>query len=183
MEPLSPIPYFFLRHGETDWNLRGLSQGRVDIPLNATGLLQAERGALSLAGQGIARIVASDLERARQTATIVAHALRLGFTTDPALREAAFGEQEGQPMGRWYDDWVAGDYTPRGGESFAALWDRVVPALNRALAGPGTVLVVAHGAMFRALRAAMGLSALVRTQNGAALACRPGTPWEIEPLQ
>ena len=45
------------------------------------------------------------------------------------------------------------------------------------------MLVVAHGAMFRAVRAAMGLSALVRTQNGVPLRCTPGTPWRLEPVQ
>mgnify|MGYP003704279353 CR=1 FL=1 len=34
-------PFWFLRHGETDWNAQGLSQGNVDIPLNATGRAQA----------------------------------------------------------------------------------------------------------------------------------------------
>ena len=36
--PLSATPFWFLRHGETDWNAQGLSQGNIDIPLNATGL-------------------------------------------------------------------------------------------------------------------------------------------------
>ncbi len=83
-------------------------------------------------------------------------------------------------MGPWYDDWVAGTYTPAGGESFEALRARVVPAVNRALALPGPVLIVAHGGMFRAVRAAMGLSALVRTENGVPLWCVPGEVWVLE---
>jgi probable phosphoglycerate mutase len=179
MENLHPVPFFFLRHGETDWNTRGLTQGRTDIPLNAAGLAQADAAAGHLAGQGIAGIVCSPLGRARQTAEAVGRVLDLDYDTDPGLREASFGAQEGQPMGHWYDDWVTGAYTPEGGESFAQLTARVVPAINHALARPGPVLVVAHGAMFRAVRAAMGLSALVRTENGVPLHCAPGTPWRL----
>ncbi len=182
MMELTPAAFIFLRHGETDWNARGLSQGRTDVPLNATGLAQAEAAARSLAGQGIARVVASSLGRAQQTAHIVADALGLGVTTDAALQEASFGNQEGLPMGGWYDDWVAHGITPAGGESFADLQARVVPAVNRALAGQGLVLIVAHGAMFRAVRAAMGLSALIRTENGVALHCIPGSPWQLRPV-
>ena len=42
---LARIPFWFLRHGETDWNAQGISQGNVDIPLNATGLAQARSAA------------------------------------------------------------------------------------------------------------------------------------------
>jgi len=38
---LNPVPFWFLRHGETDWNAEGRSQGQTDIPLNAVGLMQA----------------------------------------------------------------------------------------------------------------------------------------------
>jgi len=176
---LTHIPFWFLRHGETDWNAKRLSQGRVDIPLNATGIAQASASASKLAGQGIVSIVASPMGRAQETARIVAAALGLDVATEPDLQETSFGEQEGQPMGPWYDDWVAGTYTPAGGETFAALQARVVPAVNRALARPAPVLIVAHGGMFRAVRAAMGLSALVRTENGAPLYCVPGEPWEL----
>ena len=64
---LRPVPFWFLRHGETDWNAQGLSQGSTDIPLNAVVLAQAERAARTLEGiGGIATIVASPLSRPAQ---------------------------------------------------------------------------------------------------------------------
>jgi broad specificity phosphatase PhoE len=179
-EQLTKVPFFFLRHGETDWNAQGLSQGQVEVPLNANGRAQAKRSAAKLAGHGIASIVCSPIGRAQETAHIVSGVLKLPFATEADLREANFGDQEGKKMGPWYDDWVENAYTPAGGETFLALRSRVVAALNRALAHPAPVLVIAHGAMFRAVRAAMGLSARVRTENGVPLFCVPGEPWELD---
>ena len=84
-------PFYMIRHGETDWNARGLSQGNVDIPLNGVGVEQARRAALALQepgeGRRIVSIVASPLGRAQHTARIVAEALGLDFSTDEELRE------------------------------------------------------------------------------------------------
>ena len=73
------IGFWFLRHGETDWNARGLSQGAVDVPLNANGEMQAVRAAELLADAGIASIVSSPLARARRTAETIAAALGLSI--------------------------------------------------------------------------------------------------------
>lgn len=185
-ERLNRIPFWFLRHGETDWNAQGLSQGRTDIPLNAVGLAQARRAAATLADLGgIASIVSSPLIRARVTAEIAAEALGLPVRLDQELQEVNFGEQEGQPMGDWYDDWIAGDYTPEGAETFAGLLARAVGAVNRATALPGPVLIVAHGALFRALRLAFGHEPNVRTPNALPIRCAPpedgGPIWEVVP--
>jgi len=118
---LTPVAFWFLRHGETDWNARFLSQGNVDIPLNARGVAQARAAAALLKGRGIASIVHSPLGRARDTAAIVAEALGVDMAADEDLREAAFGVNEGQPMGDWFAAWVEGRFTPEGGESFSAL--------------------------------------------------------------
>ena len=176
-------PFWFLRHGETDWNAEGRSQGRTDIPLNAVGTAQARRAARTLASLGaplgIASIVASPLSRARVTAEIAAEALGLPVSLDDDLAEVDFGEQEGLPMGDWYDDWIADRYTPDGGESFRQLRDRAVLAVNRALALPAPMLVVAHGALFRALRLEMGLEANIRTPNALPLYLAPPAPGEV----
>nr|WP_283949761.1 histidine phosphatase family protein [Limobrevibacterium gyesilva] len=178
---LTPLAFWFLRHGETDWNAQGLSQGNVDIPLNATGRAQALSAADMLRHRGIAAIVASPLSRAYDTALAAASVLGLPVEVDDGLREVSFGAQEGQPMSQWFSDWVAGTFTPPDAESFAALRARAVAAVNRALARPAPVLVVAHGALFRALRAEMGLEPNVRTPNAMPLFCEPGRPWSLTP--
>jgi probable phosphoglycerate mutase len=59
-----------------------------------------------------------------------------------------------------------------------------VAAVNRALTRPAPVLVVAHGALFRALRAEMGLEPNVRTANGVPLFCEPASPaWNLLPAE
>lgn len=182
---LTRTAFWFLRHGETDWNAEGRSQGRTDIPLNAVGRAQAERAARTVRGLGIATIVSSPLGRALDTAKAVAAALKLPVETDDDLMEVAFGEQEGLPMGDWYDDWIAGNYTPQGAETFAGLLARGVAAVNRATAKPGPVLVVAHGALFRAMRLALGHEPNVRTPNALPILCEPpaggGRVWKVTP--
>ena len=179
MTALTPTPFWFLRHGETDWNAQNLSQGNVDIPLNPTGLAQARAATERLRHRGIATIVASPLSRARDTAEIVAAALGLPVAFDEGLREVSFGVMEGQPMSDWFSRWVTEGETPEGAESFADLTRRAVSAIDRALELPAPVLVVAHGALFRALRGAMGLPPNVRTPNATPFWCEPGTPWVL----
>lgn len=182
----NPVSFWFLRHGETDWNARMLSQGQVDIPLNSVGLAQAGRAAEALVGKGIRSIHASTLTRARVTAEIVAARLDLPVTLDPELVECAFGVQEGQEMSAWFQDWIDGTTTPEGAEPFADLRARAVRAINRATASPGPVLVVAHGALWRAFRQAAGLEANIRTPNALPLLVEPpegDRGWHFTPAE
>ena len=63
--------FYFLRHGQTQWNKDRVTQGQTDTPLNETGRQQAERAAEILRDIPIARIVASPLSRAKHTAQAV----------------------------------------------------------------------------------------------------------------
>lgn len=180
---LHNVAFWFLRHGETDWNAQNLSQGNVDIPLNETGLAQARSASLLLRNRGIKAIMSSPLSRAKVTADIAGAELGLPVQVDDGLREVAFGVQEGKPMAEWFQPWVDGLLTPDGAESFPALTKRAVAAINRCIAGPPVVLVVAHGALFRALRGAMGHEPNVRTRNAVPVWCEPpaagATVWGV----
>ncbi len=180
--------FWFLRHGETDWNAAGRSQGRTDVPLNATGRAQAAIAAQELRGKGIASIASSPLSRAMDTALAAAEVLGLPVTAVADLQEASFGVHEGAPMGgAWFEGWIAGTSTPEGGESFAALRTRAATALVEVLAHAAPVLVVAHGGLFRAMRAEMGLDITARTPNAAPIFCDPGFPpgasWTLRTLR
>ncbi len=154
--------------------------------MNANGIAQAHAAAERLRNRGIHRIICSPVGRARATAAIVAEAIGAPITLDPDLRETAYGVMEGQPMTGWFDDWITGRATPEGAESFAALRQRAVAAVNRAIADPPPVLVLAHGGFFRAVRAAMGLEPNFRTPNATPLFCEPPRPdttaWTLTPI-
>lgn len=157
----------------------------MDVPLNAAGLAQARAAAGLLPGRGIAAVFGSTLTRARVTAEVTGAALGLPVTIDAAFRETSFGVQEGQPMSEWFSDWVAGAATPEGAETFEGLRARAVAAVNAALTHPPLVLIVGHGAFFRALRSAMGLEPNVRLPNAIPILCTPPGPdggaWSLTP--
>src|ERR1700710_1866272 len=123
-DKLHPVAFWFLRHGETDWNAQNLSQGNVDIPLNETGLAQARSASLLLRNRGIQSVISSPLSRARVTADIAAAELGLPVQIGEGWGEVSFGIKEGEPMAEWFQPWVDGLMTPEGAESFPALTKR-----------------------------------------------------------
>jgi probable phosphoglycerate mutase len=151
-----------IRHGETAWNVDTRIQGQLDIPLNDTGLWQAERVAAAVAEEGVTALYSSDLLRAHQTAQALARATGLPVATDTQLRERGFGEFEGHTYkeieARWPEQaerWRKRDpdFGPAGGESLRVFFDRCVhAALRLAAAHPGeTIAMVAHGGVMDCL--------------------------------
>lgn len=90
------ISLWFVRHGETDWNTEGRVQGWTDIPLNERGESQAQELGKSLQLTKFESIVASDLNRARRTAEIVAAYVKAPIHINAQLRERSFGSAEGR---------------------------------------------------------------------------------------
>ncbi len=188
---LTPATFYFLRHGETDWNRRRIIQGQTDSALNETGLAQAESIAGAIADLPIATICCSPLQRARRTADIVNRRLEKNLVTIPDLMECAFGINEGQASnGAWREAWERGGPMP-GGETFAEYTSRVIRGLNQALTHPGPVLVVAHGGNFWALECHGLIAKGSRVGNCALFRLEPPTShsktgdaklWKVTPL-
>lgn len=177
-------PFFFLRHGETDWNAEGRAQGRLDIPLNATGRSQALAAADAFAGHRVRRIVSSPLARAWETAVTVGE--RLGLEPEPApdLREVHLGVQQGSTYGGWRKAFWRGDYVPPGGESLDAFRARVARGIAAAAGEGPDVLIVAHGGVWKALRGIVPIeSELVSMPNALPLRLVPGPDaWQCAAL-
>ena len=154
---------YLLRHGHVDSGDPRHYIGRTDLPLSTKGLSQARDLAALLARIGAARIVTSDLDRALQTARIIAAACGLEVETDPRLREIDLGDWDGEAMEavrrrapeayRLRGEDLAG-FRPPGGESFDDLARRVVPAFEEAAARTsGVLIVVAHAGVNRVILA------------------------------
>lgn len=152
-----------VRHGETDWNRERRWQGHADTPMNETGRKQARALARTLTGAPIAAVYSSDLRRAHETAEIVAAAHQLPVSVDRRLREIDFGEWEGltteeihERFPEYAAAWPPDDGRPfPGGETYAAMGERVVEALAEiAHRHPdGDVVVVLHGGPIRGVLA------------------------------
>lgn len=153
------------RHGQTDWNIENRFQGQRDVPLNETGLAQAERAARLLAQLRPDAIVASDLQRAADTARALARIFGLPVTYDPALRERFGGPWEGLTRAEIAAGWPERLPTMDipGGEDLGTVGKRVAEAIQRGLEKVpegGTLVVVGHGAALRAgIHTMLGLQA------------------------
>ena len=84
-----------LRHGLTDYNDAGRFQGQADVPLNSVGIAQAQAVAERLGSLGITRMASSDLQRAADTARIIAEHLKLPVEFDSRLQEINVGSWAG----------------------------------------------------------------------------------------
>ena len=87
---------YVIRHGQTDYNVQNVFQGRKDIPLNSVGLKQAEETAQKFQGIPVDVILVSPLIRARETAKYVANVTGVKPIIEQGLVERSFGDMEGK---------------------------------------------------------------------------------------
>ena len=158
VRPLRPRArrFIFLRHGETEGNARRVYQ-HAEIPLNQTGMEQARRAADYLRTHPVERILASDMQRAWQTAQAAAEIVGAPVIAEPRLRERWFGDLVGTPS---HDlDWR---HEPPNGESLRDFVERTQAGLNDALDTEAQTLVVAHGGSLYVLVYSLGADLLER---------------------
>ena len=148
------------RHGQTSWNVDRRFQGTTDVELTETGIGQARRAARLLASLKPDAIVASDLQRAANTAAELSALTDIDVVHDEGLRETYAGVWQGltheEIIARYGDEyaaWKRGEPVRRGGgELETEVADRAAPVvLSHAdkLPEDGTLVVVSHGGTIR----------------------------------
>ena len=140
---------YIVRHGESEYNAKGLLAGITDIPLTDTGREQARQAGKQIVPLGITHIVSSPLVRAYETAQIIAR--EIGFSAerivvDSRLHERNFGALEGSV---WSERSLEGI---EGLESTTEVLERARAMLDYDAALPAgeRVLFVAHASLIRA---------------------------------
>ncbi len=151
---------FFVRHGETDWNVERRIQGKVNIELNEFGRHLARETAKGLKDIPFDICFTSPLWRAKETAEIILAGRNVPIIEDDRITEMAFGEYEGGccskagwnlPEGfrKFFTD-PAHYERPSGGEDFYDMKKRTGEFLDSLLENEEwkdfTILITTHGA-------------------------------------
>ncbi|MEP0943607.1 MAG: histidine phosphatase family protein [Rhizobiaceae bacterium] len=155
---------YFLRHGQTNWNVELRLQGQQDIPINETGRAQARKNGQTLASllddPARFRYIASPLGRTRETMNLVRLELGLpshGYETDDRLKEISFGlwetytieeKREVEPERVASREADKFNFRPPLGESYQQLLERVKSWLPYVTEDS---IVVCHGGILRVL--------------------------------
>ncbi|MDN6286521.1 histidine phosphatase family protein [Corynebacterium casei] len=153
-----------IRHGQTTYNATGRMQGHLDTQLSDEGVVQAESAGRLLQNQGITRILASDLSRAKVTAEIVGKQLGLDVEVDERMRETNLGQWQGMTSAEVDEQYPGAraiwrhdpTWAPPEGESRVDVAKRARPVIDEFMESysdwdTNTVLVVAHGGAIAAL--------------------------------
>lgn len=145
-----------IRHGQTDWNVEGRYTGQSDIPLNKIGRSQAHALAAKLQERPPEIIVSSDLQRAHETAVIIATRCQAPLYLEARLREIHQGVWEGmlfpEIKARFAQEFAARAADPLcvsapGGETVGQVQARVLAAMQEIgrLHDGRRIAIVAHG--------------------------------------
>jgi broad specificity phosphatase PhoE len=163
MEAAPARSFLCLRHGVTDWNRRGLFQGRTDIPLNDDGITQAHAAAARLKNVPFDQVVASPLIRALKTAEIISSARGKPLAIDDGIIECDFGSLEGLSVAgtmkardlKTVEDLVS--MLPPDGEPWPSISVRALRCVSAWLDRhpQATILFVCHDAVMQAMSEAL----------------------------
>lgn len=165
------LEIILVRHGETAFNASETFRGRVDVPLNETGLKQAKLLGDHLAGEKIDIVYSSPLQRAVKTAEAIADPHKLKVNITESLNDLDYGEWQGLTLAEVkekyeeiYQDWLDTPEQVRlpGGESLEDVKKRVLPFVQDVVVrtGEGKVALVSHRVVCKVL-----ICALLRLDN------------------
>lgn len=143
---------YFVRHGETDFNLFSVSQGQLDTSLNKTGLKQASELAEKLRNFKFDLVISSSLTRCTQTAEIILKYHSNELITDPRLMEVSKGNLQGTRNSQEVYNQFFADPHKFGGETEEDVFLRVSSFLKDLEKHKGkNILIVSHGGVYKYL--------------------------------
>lgn len=148
---------YVARHGETEWNKKGIISGRSDICLSEVGYQQAERLAeeVGLLERPITKIIHSPLLRAKETARIVGETNQIPMSVDSRLIELDYGDYDGTSDKQEGYLTIRTQFAVRypNGESLMDVYARIVPLLEELSQDvENTYLLVCHNSVIRAIK-------------------------------
>ncbi len=178
--------FYFIRHGETEWNRQGLIMGQQDIPLNATGLQQAHQAKEILKQESFSTIYTSPLQRTYQTAQILNDALKKEVILENLLKERHWGQLEGLSRTCIQGKGITFDNMPSDAETSVNFEARILKIFTQILnLSDIPPLIVAHSGVFIALVRMLGYPSL-RTANCVPFLFKPPEekthPWIVSNL-
>ncbi len=152
---------YLIRHAQSEFNEKGIFQGKLDSDLTPLGFVQARLVAGFLKKEGISLLISSPQKRAYKTALIIADVLDIELLLDERLREMSFGtlegknfwelmRTEGKVMKKWLKDPF--QYPLPGQESYEVFEKRILSFLEDLLKqSQERIAVVGHGGTLHSL--------------------------------
>lgn len=143
--------FYFIRHGQTDYNVSNLKIDHADVSLNEVGFKQAHAIESIIAKLPVKSICFSPLKRAMETKQIISKRL---LATDHEMH--SLGECSSQI---WNDMTLCGATAFHSGEAHVKDFiKRARNGLNEALSLDGPPLLVAHGGVHWAICCLMAIT-------------------------
>ena len=143
---------YLVRHGQTDWNIEGKLQGKIDIKLNENGRRQSRMIAQIILKLNIDKIISSDLIRARETAEIINEIIGKNITFDERIREVNYGILEGMSRNSVTQEmWNIYNNVPEKlkAEANVHLFKRIKSFFDELQNSKENILIVTHGGALR----------------------------------
>lgn len=162
---MKELELYIVRHGQTDWNLKGLLQGSVDIELNSNGRQAAGEYGRKLEDTDFDCIYSSPLIRAYETACLIRGHRNIPIIRDDRLREISFGILEGTtnfkndpnkeiPYRYFFDEPDKYEAPPEG-EEISSVMERakdfITDEIEKLYKNKKRIMIVAHGALNKGL--------------------------------
>ncbi len=185
LEIIAKIPFYFVRHGETDWNLEHKIMGQTDIDLNEKGINQAYNAAYELLNIEVSKVFSSPLKRAYKTGKIIAEICQIEQEVIDEMKERAWGEAEGLDNGGTIS-FLSDSNLPEGAELYQDFANRAIKGVQKMLLLQDSYpVMVAHGGVFKVLAQKLCGIQEISCHNGQIFFFTPptlGHNWDVTSL-